>query len=155
MVTSFKYLVQVISETDNYWSAVVRNLDQATNFWSRMSCILSREGAAPQVSGFFFKVVIQVVLIFGSDTWVVTPCMGKALGGVQTQVMRRLKGKLPLRTTDGKWRYTSEAMAREEAGFLTMEEYVRRHQNTVAQYIATRSLLDLRPRSPLQPLTQV
>ena len=45
---------------------------------------------------------------------------------------------------DGKWRYTSEAMAREEAGFLTMEEYVRRHQNTVTQYIDTQSLLDLR-----------
>ena len=53
-------------------------------------------------------------------------------------------GQLQRRTMDGKWRYTSEAMAREEAGFLTMEEYVRRHHNTVAQYIATRSLLDLR-----------
>ena len=96
-----------------------------------MSCILSREGAAPQVSGFFFKVVIQVVLIFGSDTWVVTPCMGKALGGVQTQVMRRLTGKIPLRTTDGKCRYASAAAARVAAGFLTMEEYVRRRHNTV------------------------
>ena len=26
---------------------------------------------------------------------------------------------------------------------MTMEEYIRRRQNTVAQYIATRSLLDL------------
>ena len=33
--------------------------------------------------------------------------------------------------------------AREKAGFLTMEEYIRQRQNTVAQYIATRSLLDL------------
>ena len=30
-----------------------------------------------------------------------------------------------------------------EVGFLTMEEYIRRRQKTVAQYIATRSLLDL------------
>ena len=28
-------------------------------------------------------------------------------------------------------------------GLLTMEEYASRRQNTVAQYIATRSLLDL------------
>ena len=35
------------------------------------------------------------------------------------------------------------AVAREASGFLMMEEYVRRSQNTVAHYIDTRSLLDL------------
>ena len=34
-------------------------------------------------------------------------------------------------------------MAREESGFLKMEEYIRQCQNMVAQYIAARSLLDL------------
>ena len=111
--------------------------------WSRILRILSREGVAPQVSGFFFKAVIQVVLIFGAETWVVTPRMGKSLGGFQTQVEIWLTEQLPQRTTDGKCKYTSAAAAREEAGFLTMKEYVRRRQNTVAQYIATRSLLDL------------
>ena len=43
--------------------------------------ILSREGAAPRVSSFFFEAVIQAVLLFGADTCVVTPRMGKALGG--------------------------------------------------------------------------
>ena len=28
-------------------------------------------------------------------------------------------------------------------GFVTIKEYIRRRQNTVVQYIATRSLLDL------------
>ena len=98
-----------------------------------MSRILSREGAKPRVFGFFFKAVVQAVLIFGLDTWVVTPGMGKALGGFHTQVMRRLTVRLPLRTLDRKWRYTSAATDREEAGFLTMEEYIRRRQNTVAQ----------------------
>ena len=34
-------------------------------------------------------------------------------------------------------------VARAEAGFELMETYIRRRQITVAQYIATRSLLDL------------
>ena len=62
--------------------------------------------------------------------------MVKALGGFQTQVARRLTRRLLWRTLDGRWRYTSAAVAREEVGFLTMEEYIRRRQNTVAQYIA-------------------
>ena len=69
--------------------------------------------------------------------------MGKALGGFQSQVARQLTVWLPRRTPDRKWKYTLAATAREEAGFLTMEEYIRRHQNTVAQYIATRKMLDL------------
>ena len=87
--------------------------------------------------------MIQTILIFGAETWVVTPGMGKAPGGFQTQVSRRLTGNLPRRKTDGTWRYNSAAAAREAAGFLTIEEYVRRLQNTVAYYIATKSLLDL------------
>ena len=42
--------------------------------------ILSREGARPHVSIFFFKYIVQFVLLFGAETWVVTPCMGYALG---------------------------------------------------------------------------
>ena len=82
MANSFKYLWRVISATDNNWLAVVRNLAQAKTVWRRMPWILNREEATPRVSGFFFKAVIQAVLIFRAETWVVTPRMGMALGGV-------------------------------------------------------------------------
>ena len=51
--------------------------------------------------------------------------------------------------------YTSVATSREEAGFLTMEDYIRRRQNTVAQYIAIRSLLDLCEGSERAPGVRV
>ena len=143
MVTSFKYLGRVILATNDDWTAVVRNFPWAKTVWSRILRIISREGATPRVSGFFFKAVIQAVLVFGEETWVVSPRMGTSLGGVHTQVARRLTVQLPWRTTDRTWKYTLAAAAREAEFFLTMEEYVRRRQNTVAQYIATRSLLDL------------
>ena len=81
--------------------------------------ILSREGAAHWVSSFFFKSVIQAVLIFGVDTWVVTPRIGKELGGFQTQMARRLMVRILWRT-HGKCIYNSTAAAMEEAGFLKM-----------------------------------
>ena len=46
-------------------------------------------------------------------------------------------------------------MAREAAGFLTIEEYVRWRQNTVARYIAVRSLLDLCEGSERDPGARV
>ena len=93
--------------------------------WRIMARIFSREGAVPRVSGLFFKAMMQAVLILGLDTWVATPHMGKSLGEFQAQVARRMTGRLMWRTTDGKWIYTSAATAREETGFLTMEEYTR------------------------------
>ena len=63
--------------------------------------------------------------------------MGTALGGFHTQMERRLTGQLQWRTIDEMWKYTSAAMAREAAGFLTMDEYIQRRHNTFAQYITT------------------
>ena len=127
------------------------NLARAKTVRRRMSWILSREGAMPRVSGLFLKYMIQAVMFFRAETWVATTRMGTVLAGFQTQVTRRLTGQLLQRTTDGTWKYTSLAAAREAAAFLTMDEYVRRRQNTVSQYIGTRSLLDLCQESERSP----
>ena len=92
MVTSFKYLGRVILATDDDWMAVLRNLAWEKTVWRRMLRILSREGATPWVSGLFFKAVIQVALLLGAETWVVTPRMGTSLWGFQKQVERRQRG---------------------------------------------------------------
>ena len=49
--------------------------------WKRITRTLIREGEEPRVSGLFFKSVVQGVLLFGLDTWAVTPYMGRSLGG--------------------------------------------------------------------------
>ena len=58
-------------------------------------------------------------------------------------------------TINGIWKYTLAAMAQEESGVLIVEEYIRRRQNTVAHYIATRSLLYLCEGLERAPRTQV
>ena len=98
--------------------AVVNKLARARKLWSRMSRIHSREGEAPQVSRLFFKAVVQAVLLFVAETWVITSRMSKALGGGQTQVEIRLTGRIPRWKPDGRCRYTPAEAAREEVGFL-------------------------------------
>ena len=73
MVTSFKYQGQVILVTENNWPTVARNLAWAKTVWRRMSHILSREGATPWMYGLFYKAVIQAVMLFRAETWVVAP----------------------------------------------------------------------------------
>ena len=65
---------------DDDWPAVVGNLKKARKSWACLTRSLRREGANPRVSGMVFKAVVQAVLIFGSETWVLNPRMGRALG---------------------------------------------------------------------------
>ena len=117
MVLSFKYLGRLISAADDDWLEMIQNLAKAWTVWMRMSRILSREGARPRVSGFFFKAIVQSVLLFSADKWVVTPlfgeetglvtpCMGQVLGNFQYHVAQLLIGWIPQRRLDERWEYT-------------------------------------------------
>ena len=93
----------MITAADNDCPAVVINLANVQAVWRRLTRILIREGAAPWVSIFFFKDVFQSVLLSGAEIWVVTPCMGQVMGGLQYQVAQRFTGRIPRRCHDVKW----------------------------------------------------
>ena len=128
---------------DDDWPAVAGNLAKARNSWGRMKGILRREGATTRISGNFFKAVVQQVLLFGSETWVVTPNTERALSAFLHGEERRLTGRQPRKEKDGEWQYPSLEGAMEEAVLTDIRTSILRRQNTVAQYIATRPLLDL------------
>ena len=67
---TFKYLGRVMTVGDDDWPAVAGNLVKARKSWGILSWILIREGADNRVSGKFFKAVVQEVLLFGEETWV-------------------------------------------------------------------------------------
>ena len=89
-----------LSEDDD-WPSLILNMAKARTVLRRMSRILSREGASLRVYTFLFKAVVQLVLIFGAETWVVNLLMGRVLGVFQDQVERRLTGQLQRRKLDG------------------------------------------------------
>ena len=95
-------------------SGILENMRKSLAHLTR---ILGREGANPRVSGIFFKVIVQVVLILGSETWVLTPCMEQALGNCQHRVVRRITGNHLKRREEGCWDYPPLVTAMEEAIF--------------------------------------
>ena len=92
---------------DDDWPAVAGNLKKARKSWWRLSRILGREGATVRISGAFFKSVVQQVLLFGAETWVVTPRMERALSGFLHRAARRLTGRQARRGRNGTWHYPS------------------------------------------------
>ena len=108
-----------------------------------MTRLLGQEGAEPRVSGMFFKALVQTVLLFGSDVWALIPCIDRSLGSFQNRVARWITRSNIRRKLDGVWEYPMMASAIEETGFEDIGVYIQKRQNTVAQYILTRLVMDL------------
>ena len=90
-----------------------------------------------------YVAVVQAVLLYWSETWVISPCIGRNLGGFHHRVDRRLTGRKPRKGQEEGWVYPQLEDTMTEAGLKGVETYVSRQQNTVAQYIATRPIMDL------------
>ena len=91
----------MLTAVDYDWLAVVGKLRKARKSWGQLSRILSREGADPKVSRHFYKAVAQAVLLFGAETWVLTPMMERALDSFQHRVTRRITRRKPSRREYG------------------------------------------------------
>ena len=70
------------------------------------------------MSGNFFKAVIQAVLLFGEETWVLNPSMDLSLDSFQNRAARRLTGRQLCRREDRLWEYPplKEVMRERENG---------------------------------------
>jgi hypothetical protein len=143
-VETFKYLGRPMSCTDNDAAAVFRNISLARKKWAMCRRILARDAATPQISGMFYKAIVQTVLLFSSETWVVTPTLLQQLESFHHAAVRQIAGKratLDVRTGVWKWPPLEGAMAL--AGVKPISEYIRVRQDTIAQYVATRPIMDM------------
>ena len=100
-VTSFKYLGHVMTTGDDDWTTVAGNLRRYHKSWTHMNMILVEEGADPKISGLFFKAFVQVVILFGSEMWVLNPRMERALRIFQHRVVRQITGRQKRRQDEG------------------------------------------------------
>ena len=69
---SFKYLGQILHQVDDDWLAVLCNIWRARQFWGFLGKLLRREGLNPIIPEEFYCEVVQAVLLFGYESWVLT-----------------------------------------------------------------------------------
>ena len=50
-----------------------------------------------------YKAFVRAILLFILETWVMTPRIGRTLGGFRLRVTRRLEGMQPQRDMEGRW----------------------------------------------------
>ena len=70
---TFNYLGRILDLSDDNWATVFQNACKARQVGSQIGKLLRRDEKDPQLSEIFYKAVVQTVLLFGADTWVLLP----------------------------------------------------------------------------------
>ena len=58
-----------------------RNIMRARSVWGGMVTLLRREKAEPMVSAIFYRTMVQVIILYGSEMWVVSDAMESKVEG--------------------------------------------------------------------------
>jgi hypothetical protein len=105
IVREFKYLGRITSDDDDDLPAVRENMKKARKRWARVSRVLTRNGASPKMMGKFYTAVVQSVLLYGSETWVLSEKMRRMLEGFHNRCARQMTKRFihPDLENDGEW----------------------------------------------------
>ena len=92
----------------------------------------------------FYKAVVQSILLYGCETWVISSQVLRVLEGFHHRVARSLSGKRPYYLpAEDQWVYPPIEEALEVAGLYSIDHYIRVRQDTLAVNVATRPILEL------------
>jgi hypothetical protein len=120
-VSEFKYLGRILEETDDDERAANRQLARARARWSRIARILTIDGASPRVMGYFYKAIIQIVLLYGSESWTLTGRMIGRLRSFHHRVAGYITGRHIKELEDGTYFCPPMKEVLNAAGMETIE----------------------------------
>ena len=84
---------RVLAEDDDDWPAVCMNIRKAKKRWDQVAQILLREGAMSSTMAYFYKAIVQAVLLFGSESWVMTERLWKIVNGFHHRCTQYIVGE--------------------------------------------------------------
>jgi hypothetical protein len=139
-VEVFKYLGRLLAYNNNDAQAVRGNLKKARAVWLRLSCTIRSENESPYACGIFYKATVQSILLFGSETWNLSPLGLKLLEGFHIKAAWRMAGKRPMKLPDGTWTYPNSAQVLKDVGLKTVAHYIAVRWQHIANYIVNKPI---------------
>ena len=91
-VESYKYWDQIIHGVDKDWPAVLHNIPRSRQVWGRFWKLMRRERADLIISSKFYRTLVQAVLLFGSETWVLMEAMLQKIEGLHVGFLWQVTG---------------------------------------------------------------
>jgi hypothetical protein len=139
-VEVFKYLGRLLAYDNNDAPAVRGNIKKTRGIWARLSRTIRSENASPHVCGVFYKSTVQSILLFGSETWTLSPVSLKSLEGFHIRATWRMEGKWPMKLPDGTWLYPKLAAVLDKVGLKTIAHYIGVQRQRIVSYIVNKPI---------------
>ena len=134
-VEVFKYLGRLIAGNDADTQPMRLNLKKAWGVLARVLHVLRAENAPPLTYGRFYKATVQAVLLYGSETWSLSPSSLKGLEGFHIWAAWQMSGLRPEKRPNGSWTYPRSKDVLKAAGLETISHYMDVCWQTVANFI--------------------
>ena len=123
---AFPYLGQMSACNNSNWSVVYLNLQKSCRMWGMVPRVIERTRSTFQSRVEMHKAVVQSVILYGSESLVVTSEMLKVLMGLHYQSARSITGMTAKRGAGGEWEYPLVVEAMEAAGLQPIGVYIKR-----------------------------
>ena len=139
-VSEFKYLGRVLADNDDDWPAVKANIKKARGRWRQVAQILAREGATTGTMAYFYKAIVQAVLLYGSESWVLTQKMWKAVESFHNCCARYIAGEHIRQKPNGEWVLPATTRILGQCKLRPVREYIERRRETVSDFVKSRPI---------------
>ena len=139
-VRDFKYLGRVLEEKDDDSVAASRQLQRARSKWNRIAGVLKTQGVGSKIMGYFYKAIVQAVLLYGSESWTLSKDKLREFSSFHNRVARYLCDDHIRPLEDGTYYVPRTEDVLEKAGLFTIEHYIRLRRATVSNFVKEREI---------------
>ena len=121
--------------------AVRSQIRKARETWARVGQVLQADNTLPKVSAMFYKVVVQPILLYGSETWNLNKSALARLEGFHIRAAYRMAQKhKPRRGPNQVWVYPATCDVLKECGMHSIAHYIGVRRETIFQYVVDRPI---------------
>lgn len=124
-VHEFKYLGRILQEDDDDTACIKNNIKKARKQWNAIAKILKREGANAPTIDKFYLTVVQAVLPYGSESWIITKNNWRKLKSFHNRALRYMAGCHTRKEEEG-WEYQSHDALELKCKLFPVEIYIKK-----------------------------
>ena len=139
-VREFKYLVRILDTEDDDSKAVHWNLTKAKQQWGRLKRVLASKKGRPKMMAKFYMAFESAVLLFGSETWVMTRDMKRRVDTFHHRCARFLMRRHISQRVDRTWECPNSMEVLREAGLKPISELIESQRKTIMAFAIKRDI---------------
>ena len=105
--------------------------------------MLRAENTTPRVCGIFYKATVHYVLIFGHETWNLSPLVMEYIEGLHIPAAQHMSGNMHCKNYGGSWTYPSSEDILEDMCVFTVGPYIGVRRHIITNFITNGPIFEL------------